>query len=116
MRTVSRNKCLPGIFLWPKIMNTIFAKNTGMTVKYTPQGKRMGVTVLKALPMTTIGQRTQEKHGYQALQVKIQMTDYKTKIKEVRNAHEADFLVGDVVTATAISKGSGRCGVSHGNK
>jgi len=110
VRTVSRNKCLPGIFLWPKIMNTIFAKNTGMTVKYTPQGKRMGVTVLKALPMTTIGQRTQEKHGYQALQVKIQMTDYKTKIKEVRNAHEADFLVGDVVTATAISKGKGFAG------
>lgn len=93
-------------------MNTIFAKNTGMTVKYTPQGKRMGVTVLEALPMTTVGQRTQEKHGYQALQVKIQMTDHKTKIKEVRTG-EADFLmlaVGDVVSATGISKGKGFAG------
>ena len=70
----------------------------------------MGVTVLSILPTTDAGTRTIEKHGYEAKILKIQTTSHKSQIKEVRNAHEADFLVGDVVTATAISKGKGFAG------
>ncbi|KKU28967.1 MAG: 50S ribosomal protein L3 [Candidatus Amesbacteria bacterium GW2011_GWA2_47_11b] len=80
-------------------------------MKYTPEGKQVGVTVLSILPTSESGSRTKEKHGYEARQVKIQMSKFKSILKEVRNAQEADFLVGDVVRVTGVSKGKGFAGV-----
>lgn len=82
-----------------------------MTAKYTSDGRRAGVTVLSILPTSETGVRTIEKHGYEAKILKIQTTDHKSQIKEVRDSHEADFLVGDVVTVTGVSKGKGFSGV-----
>jgi len=93
------------------MLNTIFAKKIGMTAKYTPEGKRAGVTVLSILPTSETGSRTVEKHGYEAKIVKIQTTDHKSQTKEIRNSHEADFSVGDEVTITGVSKGKGFSGV-----
>ena len=94
------------------MLNTIFAKKIGMTAKYTPEGKRAGVTVLSILPTSETGSRTVEKHGYEAKIVKIQTTDHKSQTKEIRNSHEADFSVGDEVTITGVSKGKGFSGAS----
>lgn len=93
------------------MLNTIFAKKIGMTAKYAPDGRRAGVTVLSILPTSETGTRTVEKHGYEAKILKIQMTNNKHQTKEVRDSYEADFLVGDVVTITGVSKGKGFSGV-----
>ncbi len=82
-----------------------------MTMRYTPDGKQVGVTVLSILPTSDAGSRTVEKHGYEAKIFKIQSSRFKVQEKEVRNAKEADFLVGDIVTAKGISKGKGFAGV-----
>lgn len=83
-----------------------------MTMKYTPEGKQVGVTVLFMLPTTEIGSRAKEKHGYEAKILKIQDSkNNKSFEKEVRNSQEADFLVGDIVTVKGVSKGKGFAGV-----
>ncbi len=82
-----------------------------MTMKYTPEGKQAGVTVLSILPTTEIGFRTKEKHGYEAKIFKIQSSRFKVQEKEVRDSQEADFLVGDIVTVKGVSKGKGFAGV-----
>ncbi len=79
-------------------------------MRYTPDGRQLGVTVLSILPATEAGSRTKEKHGYEAKQLKIQMSKFKTIIREVRDSKEADFLVGDVVQVKGISKGKGWAG------
>ena len=80
-------------------------------MKYTPDGKQAGVTVLDILPSIESGTRTLEKHGYEAKIFKIQDSRFKIYEREVRNSKEADFLVGDVVRVTGISKGKGFGGV-----
>ncbi|KKU80416.1 MAG: 50S ribosomal protein L3, partial [Candidatus Amesbacteria bacterium GW2011_GWA2_47_70] len=89
----------------------IFAKKKEMTMRYTSDGRQAGVTLLSILPTTDAGTRTVEKHGYAAQILKIQMTNNKYQIKEVRNVKEADFLVGDVVKVRGVSKGKGFAGV-----
>ena len=86
-------------------------KKVGMTMKYTPEGKQAGVTVLSILPTAEIGSRTKEKHGYEAKIFKLQSSRFKVQEKEVRNSQEADFLVGDTVTVKGVSKGKGFAGV-----
>ena len=93
------------------MLNTIFAKKKEMTMRYTSDGRQAGVTLLSILPTTDAGTRTVEKHGYAAQILKIQMTNNKYQIKEVRNVKEADFLVGDVVKVRGVSKGKGFAGV-----
>lgn len=92
------------------MLSTIFAKKIGMIARYTPQGKKVGVTMLSILPTTESGVRSLDKHGYEAKILKIQTSEKKSKIKEVRNLQEADFLVGDTVTITGTSKGKGFAG------
>ena len=102
---------MPSGTFFVHMLNTIFAKKVGMTMKYTPEGKQAGVTVLSILPTAEIGSRTKEKHGYEAKIFKLQSSRFKVQEKEVRNSQEADFLVGDTVTVKGVSKGKGFAGV-----
>jgi large subunit ribosomal protein L3 len=104
------------------MLNTIFAKKATMTGKYTPEGKRMGSTVLEIPTMTVKDLRTKEKNGYTSIRFKIQDARSKKEIiKEVRTDEalepgteikfEEIFKVGDKVSVSGISKGKGFAGV-----
>ncbi len=107
-----------------------------MTQVFNDQGVVSAATIIEATPMTVTQVKTQEKDGYQALQVAI--GDRKAKnlskpvlghlkdlaparfIREIRTTDSAErgakldvaaFVVGDVVEVSAISKGKGFQGV-----
>lgn len=102
---------MPSGTFFVHMLNTIFAKKKEMTMRYTSDGRQAGVTVLSILPTSDAGSRTVEKHGYEAKIFKIQGSRFKVQEKEVREVHEADFLVGDIVKVTGVSKGKGFAGV-----
>jgi large subunit ribosomal protein L3 len=115
---------------------TIFGVKGKMTQVFNDQGVVSAATIIEATPMTVTQVKTQEKDGYQALQVAI--GDRKAKnlskpvlghlkdlaparfIREIRTTDSAErgakldvaaFVVGDVVEVSAISKGKGFQGV-----
>src|SRR3990167_2061636 len=102
-------------------MNTIFAKKIGMTGKYTPDRARVGVTTLRVFPTTVVGLRTKDKHGYEAVVVKSQVTSHKSQLREIRTGEKMEpgteikleevLKVGDVVRVAGRSKGKGFAGV-----
>src|SRR3990167_3885281 len=102
-------------------MNTIFAKKIGMTGKYTPDRARVGVTTLRVFPTTVVWLRTKDKHGYEAVVVKSQVTSHKSQLREIRTGEKMEpgteikleevLKVGDVVRVAGISKGKGFAGV-----
>mgnify|MGYP001593706935 CR=1 FL=1 len=97
--------------------NTIFAKKVGMTAKFTPDGARVGATVLQVLPMKVMDLRTKDKHQYNSIRFKVQDSRF-SRIREVRTdeklepgAEIKDVLkVGDVVRVSGTSKGKGFAG------
>jgi len=101
-------------------MNTIFAKKVVMVGKFTPERTRVGVTVLKALPMKVLDLRTKEKHGYDAVRTEVKNQKSKVKVREIRTDEKMELgmeiklgevlKVGDVVRVTGISKGKGFAG------
>lgn len=90
-----------------------------MTSLFTEDGKRIGVTVLEAKPLTVNRLRVKDKDGYEALQLK----SHKNKLIEFKSTSEASpelkteitidtvFSPGDKVSATSNSKGRGFAGV-----
>jgi large subunit ribosomal protein L3 len=111
-----------GTFFVLNMLNTVFAKKISMTGKYTPEGKRVGSTVLKVPTMIVKDLRTKEKHGYTAVRFKIQDPKFKKEIiREVRTEEalepgtevkfEEMLKPGDVVTVSGTSKGKGFAGV-----
>lgn len=113
-------------------MKYLLGEKLGMAQTYDEQGKVVPVTVIKAMPVTITQVRTTEKDGYSAVQVgtgernKInkplaghlkELGKFK-KLKEFRNAVEADtvvggkidvsvFVVGDKVKISGLTKGRG---------
>jgi len=122
-------------------LNEIFGLKKGMTAYYDDKGQRIPVTVLECKPWTVTALKTQEKHGYEAVQIgfgtkKVKNTlkseqgqSKKLKLetgfmfkKEVRCAIPencepgvkvslANFEKGAKVQVTAKSKGRGFSGV-----
>lgn len=107
------------------MLNTVFAKKIEMKQWFNDKGRRLGVTVLSAFPMTISGLRTREKNGYDAIQFKLQTSSRKPQVREVR-VNSSDFLdmkigdevnwtdivkPGDKVNVTGTSKGKGFAGV-----
>lgn len=90
-----------------------------MTSIFTDDGKRLAVTVLEAKPLTVNRLRTQEKDGYQAVQLKshknklIEFQSTTETIPELKAEITADlvFTPGDSISATSQSKGRGFAGV-----
>lgn len=103
-------------------MNIIFAKKVGMTGKFTPEGRRVGATVLEVMPMEVLDVRAKEKHGYEAVRFKIEDLRFKNKqrVREIRTKEKIEpgtevkleevLKVGDMVQVTGISKGKGFAG------
>jgi len=101
----------------------LIAKKLGMTQIFTDTGVQVPVTVLKVDPCTVIEQKTEDKHGYAALQLgagevparklnkaqrdafaKMQM-EPKRILKEFRVAADSMLNVGDVVSADHFAAG-----------
>src|SRR3989344_5601510 len=101
------------------MLNTFFAIKSGMTGKYTPDGERVGATVLWVLPMKVADLRTKEKHGYEAVRFMIDDLRFKNKksVREVRSDEKPEvgteikleevLKPGDIVAVTGPSKGEG---------
>lgn len=122
---------------------TIFGVKGKMTQVFDDKGVVSAATIIEAKPMTVTQVKTQEKDGYQAIQVGIGSRKAKNLgkpvqghlkdlapaqfIREIRTTDTAErgatidlsnFAVGDVVAVSAISKGKGFQGVvkRHGFK
>jgi large subunit ribosomal protein L3 len=100
----------------------LIAKKVNMSGRYTPDGRRVGVTVLEVFPMSVNSLRTKGQHGYSAVRYKITDTRYKDKsiyreertdeTPEVGSVIELGSVLssGDVVKISGITKGHGFAG------
>lgn len=101
------------------MISGFIAQKKEMTSVFTPEGKRVAVTILKAFPLTVNRLRTLEKDGYQAVQVKYndkKLCEFDLSsetIPELNSSISVDsiFNPGDKVYATGKSKGRGFAGV-----
>ena len=59
-------KCRPALFITQHRHAKHYICQKEMSMRYTPDGRQLGVTVLSILPATEAGSRTKEKHGYEA--------------------------------------------------
>ncbi len=122
--------------------NKLFCKKLGMTRHFLEEGKSVPVTVLKVDPCVVTQKKTQEKEGYNAIQVgfepqkqgrinkplrghfdKATKGKYFAYLREIRvddldsfelgQEIKSDFIdAGDRVHVTGISKGRGFSGVT----
>ena len=70
----------------------VIARKVGMTRIFTDAGEHIPVTVLKLDKCQVVGQRTQDKHGYTAVQLGAGMA----KVKNVSRAERGHFAVAKV--------------------
>jgi len=70
----------------------VIARKVGMTRIFTDAGEHIPVTVLKVDKCEVVGQRTQDKHGYTAVQLGAGMA----KVKNVSRAERGHFAVAKV--------------------
>lgn len=89
-----------------------------MTSLFDDRGHRLGVTVLEAKPLTVTRLRTQDKDGYQAVQVSVgkKLQEFKStqeSLPELKTeiSISSVFADGDKIFATGRSKGRGFAGV-----
>ena len=101
------------------MISGFIAQKKSMTSLYSEDGKRIGVTILEAKPLTVSRLRTLEKDKYEAIQVKTdknKLHEFKAStevIPELKAEITVDtvFAAGDQVSATAKTKGHGFAGV-----
>lgn len=104
-------------------MTLILGRKRGMTQVFTDSGDAIGVTVVEAGPCVITEVRTQEKHGYDAVQLgfedvrekviaKPQRGQFKAAgvtakrfLREERLAEGAGVAVGDTIDASAFAEG-----------
>ena len=70
----------------------VIARKVGMTRIFTDAGEHIPVTVLKVDKCEVVGQRTQDKHGYTA----VQLGAGTAKVKNVSRAERGHFAVAKV--------------------
>jgi large subunit ribosomal protein L3 len=122
-------------------MNAIIGKKTAQTQAFLTDGTRIPVTVIDVLENTVLSVKTQEKHGYNAVQLgygsrkkaiksllghakKANLQSASLVVREVRVnpddtlpvvgdliGPESVFEPGDIVKITGVSKGKGFAGV-----
>ncbi|MEK7527502.1 MAG: 50S ribosomal protein L3 [Patescibacteria group bacterium] len=101
------------------MISGFIAKKKAMTSVYSPEGKRIGVTALLAKPVKVSSLKTVTKNGYQAVEVAFGVKGHKEfspiseTFPEINTEISVDlvFSPGDIVTATAKTKGRGFAGV-----
>lgn len=121
-------------------MKYVIGKKVGMTQIFTEEGALVPVTVLEVEPLVVIQKKTQEKDGYEAIQVGFGKEkehrlnkakkghfdkaeqEYKKHLREIPVDDIDEINIGDTITAdvfeegdrvdvSAISKGKGTQGV-----
>ncbi len=116
------------------MVGTIFAFKKGMSLRYSPDARRMPVTELEVTPNTVVGQKVVEKDGYAAWQIGIgthknalkpkkgQFKNSESTPRHVREISTEDNLTlgevvsldglkpGDLVKVIGVSKGKGFAG------
>jgi large subunit ribosomal protein L3 len=104
------------------LMKYILGKKIGMTTLYDKEAGALNVTLIECPPNTVSTVRTQEKNGYDAIQLELAKTKNVTHRKEFRLEAAATVAVGDKLTVesfqlndevqiSGISKGKGFQGV-----
>jgi len=101
------------------MLRGFIAKKKAMTSVYDSAGKRIGVTTLLAKPVKVTAIKTVAKDGYQAVQVAFSVKSHQEflpvseTLPEINSDLSIDsvFSPGDVISATAKSKGRGFAGV-----
>lgn len=99
------------------MVNTFWGTKFNQEQTWTESGMRLPVTIIRTLPMTVSQIKTQDKDGYQAIQV-----SFGGKKREIRADMEGlvkdqivsvgdVFKAGDRVKVTGISRGRGFMGV-----
>lgn len=102
-------------------MPGILGKKLGMSNIYSPEGNRIPVTVIEAGPCKVLSIRTQESHGYSAVQLGFGEKEKANKptqgvfsklnikpaehIKEFRVEDTAEYQVGGDVTVALFTEG-----------
>lgn len=118
----------------------LLGRKIGMTQFFTESGESRGVTVIEVGPCVITQVKTQEKEGYNAIQLGFEQTEFrrvnrasrghfeKKKLKPYRKLSEfrvadpkkfslgqeltvAAFSAGDIIDVTGVSKGKGFQGV-----
>lgn len=111
-------------------MKYILGKKVGMTTIYDKDRGALNVTLIQCGANTVSLVRTSEKDGYSAVQLSVAKTSKRTHKKEFRIDSEtvaknvgetmtvAEFVPGDIVSITGITKAKGFQGVMkrHGFK
>lgn len=90
----------------------LFAKKTGMSRQFDAKGAVMPITTLKIFSMTSVGQKTTEKHGYIANIIKLG----EKLVREFKNIEQSTKLdevakIGDLINIGGEVKGRGFTGV-----
>lgn len=103
------------------MIDTIFARKTGVEQHFDAKRRRQAVTVLSVLPMKVAAIRTPDNHGYAALQitagervkreVRVSNSDLSGFAVEQTLPWQQILTVGDRVNVTGVSKGKGFAGV-----
>ncbi len=115
-------------------IKALLGRKLGMTQVFTDKGVARAVTLVEAGPCTVTGIRSEDKDGYEAVQIGFGTAKHINKsqeghlkksksqpshIREVRQSYDGKvgdsidvevFEVGDKVTVTGISKGKGFAG------
>lgn len=87
-------------------MKYILGKKLGMTTLYDKTQGALNVTLIECQPNTVSVIRTQEKNGYDAVQLELGKTKKVTHRKEFRLEAAADVAVGDQITVEKFEIGN----------
>lgn len=103
-------------------MKFFFGKKLNMTQIFTDEGEALAVTVVKTLPVEFYDRVLEEKRGYSAIMCKVtngkkeRLVEFRSdkddfsEMKKGDKFDESQFVAGDKVTITGISKGKGFSG------
>lgn len=100
-------------------MSTLYGFKKGQTQAFDSDGHRVPVTLVSVSPMTIVGQKTEDKNGYNAWQVALGNKKHPSKslqgllknitekitpkyIREVRISEAGDKKIGDAISITDI--------------
>src|SRR3989338_6233514 len=100
------------------IVNTFWGTKFNQEQTWTESGMRLPVTIIRTLPMTVSQIKTQDKDGYQAIQVSFGGKKREIKAEAVEEGEKDKvigigdvFKVGDGVKVAGTSRGRGFMGV-----
>jgi len=99
-------------------MKTFLGTKINSTNIFADKGKRVAVTLIKAVPLTVTQVKTKDKDGYWAVQVSLGKTKREIRESQTATVKPGDQIKitdvlksGDIVKISGLSKGRGFAGV-----